>query len=136
MDERAVAADADADADADELALLRSTARQLFASGASPAAVGELGLFGLLVPEASGGAGWRVAEACVIAEEAGRALTPLPWAAISVAAAELAGSPAHAAVVEALMRGDRVGVVARRADVSVSPDEATASAVLTAHGHD
>jgi alkylation response protein AidB-like acyl-CoA dehydrogenase len=135
MDERAVA-NADADADAGELTLLRCTARQLFASGASPVAVGELGLFGLLVPEASGGAGWHVAEACVIAEEAGRALTPLSWAAISVAASALADSPAHAAVLEALMRGELVGVVARRADVSVSPDEATVSGALTAHGRD
>ena len=66
--------------DAGELDLLRSTAAGLFADGAGLAALGEYGLLGLLTPEEQGGSGWHVVEACAVATEAGRALSPVPWA--------------------------------------------------------
>jgi alkylation response protein AidB-like acyl-CoA dehydrogenase len=47
----------------------------------------ELGLAGLLVPEASGGAGATAREAAIVAEEIGRAVAPVPFLTSSVIAA-------------------------------------------------
>lgn len=48
---------------------------------------------GLLVDEKHGGVGWRPVEACVIAEELGRAQDRTPWLGCAVAAAALASAP-------------------------------------------
>lgn len=59
---------------------------------------GELGLLGLLIPEAHGGAGQTLLEAAVVYEELGRALAPSPHFASAVLGAGVllaAGSPAQ-----------------------------------------
>ena len=48
---------------------------------------------GLLVDEELGGVGWRPVEACVIAEELGRAADPSPWFGSAMAAAALSDAP-------------------------------------------
>jgi alkylation response protein AidB-like acyl-CoA dehydrogenase len=49
--------------------------------------LGELGYLGAAIPEAWGGLGAGYLEACVIAEELGRAVAPVPWdSSIAVAA--------------------------------------------------
>jgi len=55
-------------------------------------AAGELGFFGLAVPEASGGAGYSITEEMVLFEELGRALAPGPWLGSVLAAHALATS--------------------------------------------
>ena len=58
-------------------------------------AAGELGFFGLAVPEASGGAGYAITEEMVLFEELGRTLAPGPWLGSVLAAHALAtaGNP-------------------------------------------
>ncbi len=60
--------------------------------------LGELGYLGAAIPEAHGGLGAGRLEACVVAEELGRALAPVPYASSIGLAAECllrAGSPAQ-----------------------------------------
>jgi alkylation response protein AidB-like acyl-CoA dehydrogenase len=51
--------------------------------------LGELGLLGVAIPEAYGGTGAGALELCVVAEELGRALAPVPYASCIYLAAEL-----------------------------------------------
>ncbi|MFN5522807.1 acyl-CoA dehydrogenase family protein, partial [Bradyrhizobium sp.] len=58
----------------------------------------ELGFLGVAIPEEYGGAGAGHLELCVIAEEVGRALAPVPFSSTVYLAAEvlmLAGSDAQ-----------------------------------------
>ena len=57
--------------------------------------LGEMGFLGVVIPEAYGGAGAGHLELCVIAEEMGRALAPVPFSSSIYLATEaimLAGS--------------------------------------------
>ncbi len=100
----------------DDAKSLREQARKLFADRAGPAVarahmtgdgldrglwqtVVELGWTAARVPEAHGGVGLSAEASCVLAEEAGRALAPVPLAAtLAVTEALLAlGSPAQQA---------------------------------------
>ncbi|WP_149536575.1 acyl-CoA dehydrogenase family protein [Siccirubricoccus phaeus] len=55
--------------------------------------MGEMGWIGLRVPEAAGGAGLGLGEACALAEELGAALVPEPLIPAMLSAAILAGTP-------------------------------------------
>jgi alkylation response protein AidB-like acyl-CoA dehydrogenase len=64
------------------------------------AALHEIGLTGLMVPEAHGGLGMTMLDAAVVAEQLGRAVAPVPFLGRSVLAPlalMLAGSPAQQA---------------------------------------
>lgn len=64
------------------------------------AALADIGLTGLMVPEAHGGLGMTLLDAAVVAEQLGRAVAPAPFLARSVLAPlalVLAGSPAQQA---------------------------------------
>lgn len=64
------------------------------------AALHEIGLTGLMVPEAHGGLGMTLLDAAVVSEQLGRAVVPVPFLARSVLAPlalMLAGSPAQQA---------------------------------------
>ena len=76
--------------DTEEQAALRSGLRDLLARGLSADALwkrmtGELGLTGLAVPEAYGGAGAGLAEIAVAVEETGRVLAPVPYLSTALA---------------------------------------------------
>jgi alkylation response protein AidB-like acyl-CoA dehydrogenase len=75
----------------------------------------DLGVTGLLVPEAHGGAGMGMVDAAVVLEELGRAVHPGPYAASAIGAVSLvvlAGTDGdHAALLPALASGERVGTV-------------------------
>jgi alkylation response protein AidB-like acyl-CoA dehydrogenase len=101
-------------ADADTLDLLRSTAREVFADGASLTDLGDLGLLGLLTPEAQGGAGWCVVEAVIVATEAGRALSEVPWIGSLLTAAALADADNDTELVAALLAGHSTGAFVER----------------------
>jgi len=65
----------------------------------------ELGWLGLLTPPEHGGTGWDVVEACILAEETGRALSPVNWPGAALAAAALASSASTSALVPAIVAG-------------------------------
>src|ERR1035437_5238033 len=92
--------------DSATLDLLRSTARGVFRGSPSIADIAQLGWLGLLTPTEQGGTGWNVIEACIIAEEAGRALSPVHWSGPAIACAALAASPATVPLSSAVMAGE------------------------------
>ena len=78
--------------------------------------LGELGVLGATIPEAHGGLGLGHLEACVLAEELGRAVAPVPYASSIALAAEalmLAGSaPQQQARLPGLASGQQVAALA------------------------
>jgi acyl-CoA dehydrogenase len=77
--------------------------------------VAELGWSGAAVPEESGGLGLGAMELCVLAEELGRVLAPLPFlgtAAIAVELCKRTATPAGAALLERIAAGEAVVAVA------------------------
>lgn len=84
-----------ADDDVD-LGLLRESARDFLAQRGETDSVKGLAAMdwtGLLVEERLGGAGWRPVEACIIAEELGRARDSSAWLGTAIAAAAVASAP-------------------------------------------
>jgi alkylation response protein AidB-like acyl-CoA dehydrogenase len=79
-----------------DLDLLRISAREFLADRGDKDSIGDLAAMdwlGLLVKEDLGGVGWRPVEACLIAEELGRAQDRSAWFGCAVAAAALADAP-------------------------------------------
>ncbi|MFM9999382.1 MAG: acyl-CoA dehydrogenase family protein [Burkholderiaceae bacterium] len=78
--------------------------------------LGELGFLGAAIPEAHGGTGAGYLELCVLAEEFGRALAPIPFSSSVCLGAELilaAGSPAQKARwLPALASGQSIACLA------------------------
>jgi alkylation response protein AidB-like acyl-CoA dehydrogenase len=76
----------------------------------------EMGFLGVAIPEAYGGAGAGHLELCVIAEEMGRALAPVPFSSTVYLAAEailLAGSEAQKRKwLPAIAAGEAIGTLA------------------------
>jgi alkylation response protein AidB-like acyl-CoA dehydrogenase len=76
----------------------------------------ELGWLGVLVPESCGGLGLGLAEAAIVAEGLGRALTPEPYTAVAVLAARAlegaAASPLRDELLAGLAAGERLPVLA------------------------
>lgn len=104
---------------------LRDVVRQLLARRCSPSAVVamydgdrsivdglwsalsvDLGLGGLLISEANGGAGASAREAAVVLEELGRAVAPVPFLTSSVLAVAVLNEAAHAALLRELATGE------------------------------
>jgi len=113
---------------------MREAARRLLAERCTPAAVrkvfegeaaydkglwrelAELGYLGIAIPEEFGGSGGGYLELCVIAEELGRVLAPVPVSSSIYLAAEflkIGGSPAQqAAYLPKLASGAAIGTFA------------------------
>jgi alkylation response protein AidB-like acyl-CoA dehydrogenase len=75
----------------------------------------ELGWLGVLAPESCGGLGLGLAEAAIVAEGLGRALTPEPYTAVAVLAArvlEQSAGPLRDELLTGLATGERVPVLA------------------------
>jgi alkylation response protein AidB-like acyl-CoA dehydrogenase len=76
----------------------------------------EMGLLGIAIPEACGGLGLGYLELCVVAEELGRALAPVPFSSTVYLATELllaGGSEAQKqAWLPGIARGDAIGCCA------------------------
>ena len=79
-------------------------------------ALAEMGFLGVAIPESYGGTGAGHLELCVIAEEMGRALAPVPFSSTVYLAAEallLAGTEAQREkLLPAIARGDAIGTLA------------------------
>ncbi|MBA4753750.1 MAG: acyl-CoA dehydrogenase [Sphingobium sp.] len=77
-------------------------------------ALGELGLFALLMPEQAGGLGGGAAEVMIVSEEMGRALAISPLAeSILLCGRAIVGSPAAERWGERLLQGDALLAFAR-----------------------
>ena len=78
-------------------------------------ALAEMGFLGVAIPESYGGTGAGHLELCVIAEEMGRALAPVPFSSTVYLAAEallLAGTEAQKQKwLPAIAKGDAIGTV-------------------------
>src|SRR6202048_3996057 len=118
----------------DEQKQLRDQARKFLAEKCPPKAVrtvlagkepydrelwkglADMGFLGVAIPEAYGGAGAGHLELCVIAEEMGRALAPVPFSSTVYLAAEallLAGSDAQKQKwLPAIASGEAIGTLA------------------------
>src|SRR5258708_29685409 len=118
----------------DEQKQMRDAARKFLAEKCSPKAVravldgkatydkelwkglAEMGFLGIAIPEALGGAGAGHLELCVIAEEMGRALAPVPFSSTVYLAAEalmIAGSEAPKQKwLPAIATADAIGTLA------------------------
>ena len=118
----------------DEQKQLRDTARKFLAEKCPPKAVravidgkttydrdlwkglAEMGFLGVAIPEAYGGTGAGHLELCIIAEEMGRALAPVPFSSTVYLAAEallIAGSEAQKQKwLPVIASGDAVGTLA------------------------
>ncbi|GAB3569754.1 acyl-CoA dehydrogenase family protein [Amycolatopsis endophytica] len=70
-----------------------------------------LGLTGLVVPEEHGGAGAGHVERCVVLEELGRALAPVPFFASAVLAADALMALGDTEVLPALASGEKIGAL-------------------------
>ncbi|KLO26766.1 acyl-CoA dehydrogenase [Mycolicibacter heraklionensis] len=93
------------------------------------ARLAELGLFGVAVPEESGGAGGRLEDLCAMVDEAAKALVPGPVATTALATLVVTDP----ALAEALAAGERVaGVVTDPSAANVSFDAAAGQATGTA----
>ncbi|EHI10534.1 acyl-CoA dehydrogenase family protein [Mycolicibacterium thermoresistibile] len=119
-----------------DLELIRSSAREFLTAshgrtgepGPALADLAALDWLGLLVAEQHGGAGWRPVEACVIAEELGRAGDPSPWFGTAMAAA------AVAAASEDVRRRWLPGLLAGATPAGFAPDGAPEDAPDDAAG--
>lgn len=89
------------------------------------ARLADLGLFGVAVPEESGGAGGRLEDLCAMVDEAAKALVPGPVATTAVATLVVTDPT----LAEALAAGERVaGVVTDPSAAAVSFDAAAGQA--------
>ncbi|GAB89564.1 acyl-CoA dehydrogenase family protein [Gordonia rhizosphera] len=109
--------------DREELDMLESTTRQAFAADVVLGDLGELGLIGLLTPEDAGGDGWRVVEACVVARECGRALSPVPWIGATLGAAALAATDAGSVRLSDVLAGTATIAITRDNTLAVGDDD-------------
>ncbi|MFG1931644.1 acyl-CoA dehydrogenase family protein [Mycobacterium sp. NPDC048908] len=86
----------------------------------------ELGIFGVALPEAHGGAGGTAEDLCAMVDEAAAAMVPGPVA--TTALATLVLGEQHAKLLEALACGERTAGVALTADVRYGDGQATGTA--------
>lgn len=88
----------------------------------------ELGWTGLRIPEEHGGLGLSILELCVLAEEVGRALSPVPFTSSVLMATELLMASGHEAAqaswLPKLADGSAIGTVAWMEGDAARPDAA------------
>lgn len=92
----------------------------------------ELGLFGVAVPEAAGGAGGSIADLCAMVEEAARALIPGPVASTALATLVISDP----AVLQDLSNGATTAGVALEAELRDDSGRVSGSAAFVLGGAD
>jgi alkylation response protein AidB-like acyl-CoA dehydrogenase len=90
------------------------------------AGLAQLGLFGVALPEESGGAGGTVADLCAMVDEAAAAMVPGPIATTAIATLVVPRS--HAELLEALAAGERTAGLAMTADLTSDGGRVTGTA--------
>src|SRR3954469_4234364 len=93
---------------------------------AAYAGLAQLGIFGVALPEESGGAGGTVDDLCAMVDEAAAALVPGPVATTAVATLVLPSS--HAELLEALASGERTAGLALSAELKYDAGRASGTA--------
>jgi alkylation response protein AidB-like acyl-CoA dehydrogenase len=97
---------------------------------------GELGLVGIAVPEALGGAGGSFVDAAIVLEESGRALWPVPLLANLVGVAALtSGDDEAGGLARAICSGERTVALAVSSDLVVAGDTISGTATHVIDGH-
>lgn len=86
----------------------------------------ELGIFGVAIPEESGGAGGSIEDLCAMVEEAAKALVPGPVATTALATLVVTDPE----LLEALAAGERFAGLALEGDVRFDGATSTASGTL------
>ncbi len=86
----------------------------------------ELGIFGVAIPEESGGAGGSIEDLCAMVEEAAKALIPGPVATTALATLVVTDPE----LLEALAAGERFAGLATEGDVRYDGATSTASGTL------
>lgn len=86
----------------------------------------ELGIFGVAMPEESGGAGGSIEDLCAMVEEAAKALVPGPVATTALATLVVTDPE----LLEALAAGERFAGLALEGDVRLDGATSTASGAL------
>jgi alkylation response protein AidB-like acyl-CoA dehydrogenase len=92
--------------------LARTETAQTYDTGLWRVLAADLGAAGLLIPEASGGAGASYREAAVVAEVTGRAVAPVPFLGSAVAATAALLSAGDDELLKALAAGTTTAVLA------------------------
>ncbi|HEY7014248.1 MAG TPA: acyl-CoA dehydrogenase family protein [Streptosporangiaceae bacterium] len=92
--------------------LARTETAQTYDTGLWRTLAAELGCAGLLIPEASGGAGASYREAAVVAEETGRAVAPVPYLGSAVVATAALLAAGDADLLAALADGSVTAALA------------------------
>ena len=90
------------------------------------AGLAQLGIFGVALPEESGGAGGTVDDLCAMVDEAAAAMVPGPIATTAVATLVVPSSRAD--LLEALASGERTAGVALSADLKLDNGRASGTA--------
>ncbi|HKV18908.1 MAG TPA: acyl-CoA dehydrogenase [Mycobacterium sp.] len=90
------------------------------------AKLAQLGIFGVALPEESGGAGGTVDDLCAMVDEAAAAMVPGPIATTAIATLVIPASQAE--LLEALASGERTAGVALSADVTLDGNTASGTA--------
>ncbi|HET9563782.1 MAG TPA: acyl-CoA dehydrogenase family protein, partial [Mycobacterium sp.] len=90
------------------------------------AGLAQLGIFGVALPEESGGAGGTVDDLCAMVDEAAAAMVPGPIATTAVATLVVPGSRAE--LLEALAAGERTAGLALTADLTYANGNASGTA--------
>jgi alkylation response protein AidB-like acyl-CoA dehydrogenase len=91
--------------------------------------IAELGWTGLMLPEACGGAGLSIVELCLVIEELGRGLTPVPFVTNAMAGCailELGDEEQRATWLPRIAAGSCVATLAVPADTGSNGDEGVA----------
>ncbi len=125
--------------DTEEQAALRSAFRDLLARGLGAGALwkrltGELGLTGLAVPEAYGGAGAGLAEIAVAVEETGRVLAPVPYLSTALAGYVLARAGAAGEFLPGIADGSLRAAFVFAGSLAVSGGRVSGSAAHVLDG--
>jgi alkylation response protein AidB-like acyl-CoA dehydrogenase len=92
--------------------LARTETAQTYDAGLWRTLAADLGVAGLLIPEASGGAGASYREAAVVAEETGRAVAPVPYLGSAVVATAALLAAGDDELLAALADGTSTAVLA------------------------
>ena len=111
----------------DEHRLLRSTAREVYASDPSPDDFAALGWYGLLTDERAGGAGWFPEEAALIAMEGGNAGSTTTWFQNALVAAFASEAPGLSGWTPGLLSGEAIGAFGHSTDLSWGEDVVSGS---------
>lgn len=90
------------------------------------AGLARLGLFGVALPEDSGGAGGTVADLCAMVDEAAAAMVPGPVASTAIATLVIPASRTE--LLAALVSGERTAGFALASDVRLDGDTASGTA--------